>query len=205
MSIHRIVIVALAALFATSALAQAPPAPPVRVHGQIEAVGDKQLTVKSRDGATLKIALNDPLTVTAVSKIDIAEIKPNSFVGISSVKGTDGRHYALEVHVFPEASRGSNEGHYPWDLKPDSMMTNATVATIATEAKGRVLTLKYKQSDQPIEITVPLDAPIVAFAPGTPDLLKVGHHIFSGTQKAADGTLSAGRVAVGVGGLVPPM
>jgi hypothetical protein len=199
---QSLLLVLAVAILATSTLAQAPP---VRVRGEIQAVGDKLLTVKSREGDMVKIALNDPLTVTAVSQITIDAIKPNSFVGISSVKGTDGKHYALEVHVFPEASRGSNEGHYPWDLKPESMMTNATVAAIAAEAKGRVLTLKYKQSDQPIEITVPLDVPIVAFAPGTPDLLKVGHHIFSGTQKAADGTLSAGRVAVGVDGLVPPM
>jgi hypothetical protein len=172
---------------------------------QIQAVADKEPTVKSREGETLKIKLTDPLTVNGVSAIDIAEIKANSFVGVASLKGTDGKHHALEVLVLPGAMRGSNEGHYPWDLKPESMMTNATVASLASAPKGRVLTLKYTQSEQPIEITAPPEAPIVTFVPGTPELIKIGHHLVTGTQKAADGTLSTGRLAIGVNGLVPPM
>jgi hypothetical protein len=178
---------------------------PVRVRGQIEAISEKTVTVKAREGNTVQINLTEPVTVMALTAIDIAEVKSNSFVGIASLKGTDGKHYALEVLVFPENMRGAGEGHYPWDLKPESMMTNATVAALAAAPKGRVLTLKYKQSEEPIEITVPPEAPIVTFAPGPRELLKAGNHIMTTTQKAADGTLSTGRVTVGVNGLVPPM
>src|ERR1044071_2003139 len=124
---------ALAFTLAAGAAAYAQQPQNVRIRGQIEANADKELTVKAREGNTVKVKLNDPLAVIGVTKADIADIKQNTFVGIASLKGTDGKLYALEVLVFPEANRGSNEGHYPWDLKPDSMMTNATVATVAAD------------------------------------------------------------------------
>jgi hypothetical protein len=197
---------AAAMLLASSVVAQAQAPQTVRVRGQVEQIADRTLTVKSREGETLKIKLNDPLTVMAVSKLDMAAIKQDSFVGVASTKGADGKHYALEVLVFPESARGSGEGHYPWDLKPESMMTNATVASVAAAPKGQELKLKYKQSDQPVEIVVPPETPIVTFAPGSPDLLKPGTHVFIGAAaKGADGGLSTGRVLAGVDGLVPPM
>ena len=72
----------------------------------------------------------------ANAKSSLADIKPGDFVGSAAIKGADGKMHAQEVHIFPEAMRGSNEGHYPWDLKPGSMMTNATVADAVVEATG---------------------------------------------------------------------
>jgi hypothetical protein len=112
---------------------------------------------------------------------------------------------ALEVLVFPESARGSGEGHYPWDLQPQSTMTNGTVATVSEEAHGRTLKITYKGSEQPIEITVPPSAPIVTLASGSADLLKPGNHIFAAAAKGATGDYSAARVLVGIDGLVPPM
>lgn len=198
--------IATALLLASVGIAQAQAPQTVRVRGQIEQNAERVLTVKSREGETLKIRLNEPLTVMAVSRLDMAAIKPDSFVGVASVKGQDGQHYALEVLVFPESARGSNEGHYPWDLKPESMMTNATVAAVAAAPKGQELKLKYKQSDQPVEVVVPPDTPVVTFAPGSPDLLKPGAYVFIGAAaRGADGGLSTGRVLAGVDGVVPPM
>ncbi|HJQ57635.1 MAG TPA: hypothetical protein VJ890_12050 [Vineibacter sp.] len=152
----------LAALLTVSASAQQPQTQ--RVRGEIAGFSDRVLTVKAREGTTVTIKLADPVAVIGVTKADIADIKPNSFVGIAALKGGDGKWLALEVLVFPESARGSNEGHYPWDLQPESTMTNGTVATVTEAAQGRSLRISYKGADQPIEITVPATAPIVTFA-----------------------------------------
>jgi hypothetical protein len=107
------------------------------------------------------------------------------------------------VLIFPEAARGTGEGHYPWDLTPGSTMTNATVAEVVSEAQGRLLTLKYKDGEK--EIVVPPNVPIVTLAPGDRSLLKSGTAVFVPAMKKPDGTLVAGFVAVGRDGIKPPM
>lgn len=203
MMIRRVVLASMIALIAGVAAAQQPP--PTRVRGEITGYGDRVLTVKAREGNTVTIKLGEPVTVIGITTADIADIKSNSFVGIAALKGTDGRMVALEVVIFPESARGLGEGHYPWDLQPESTMTNGTVATVAEAAHGRTLKITYKGSDQPVEITVPPSAPIVTFAPGSPDLLKSGNHMFATTTKGPGGETTAARVLVGLNGLVPPM
>ncbi len=203
MMLRRVALACVVALIGTAASAQQSPV--VRVRGEITAYADRVLTVKAREGNTVTIRLAEQFAVIGVAKADIADVKANSFVGIAALKGTDGKWVALEVLVFPESARGSNEGHYPWDLQPQSTMTNGTVATVTEAANGRVLKITYKGSDQPIEITVPPSAPIVTFAAGSPDLLKPGNHIFAGTTKGPGGDPTAARVLIGINGLVPPM
>jgi hypothetical protein len=186
-----------------SVLAQAPQ-PTQRIRGDIVAVDGLNLQVKARTGETLAIKLADNYTVTAVAKIDVDAIKPGRFVGAASMPQPDGTQTALEVLVFPEAMRGSNEGHYPWDLKPGSMMTNATIAdAVAESAGGRRMTLKYKDGEQ--TVIVPADIPIVTFEPGDRAMVVPGAHVLITATKQPDGSLTAARVAVGKNGLVPPM
>ena len=131
----------------------------------------------------------------------------NSFVGVASL-GNDANRTALEVLVFPEAARGSNEGHYPWDLQPESMMTNATVSTVAAGSDGQTLKLDFKDKAGVAgtqTIKVKPGTPVVTFLPGTQADAKVGAKVFVGASKAADGTLSAARLNVGKDGLTPPM
>ena len=203
MMIRRVVLAVTIALLASTAAAQQPP--PTRVRGEITGYADRALDVKTRDGDKVVIKLAEGFSVIGVTKADIADIKSNSFVGIAAIKGTDGNWVALEVLVFPESARGAGEGHYPWDLQPQSTMTNGTVATVAEAAHGRTLKIAYKGAAQPIEITVPTAAPIVTFATGSPDLLKPGNHLFASATKGTGGDLTAARVLVGVDGLVPPM
>src|SRR5215207_3389004 len=177
------------------ALAQTPPtSPPTRLRGAIAAIDGNTATIATREGSSVPVKLADNWAVMLVSPMSLADIKENSFVGIASLKGPDGTLNALEVLIFPEAARGSNEGHYPWDLQPESMMTNATVATVAAAPDGQTLTLKYKAG-----------TPIVTFAPGSRDDAKVGAKVFLGATKGADGELAAGRLLVGKDGLTPPM
>jgi len=193
---------ALLALVATVATAAAQ-SPPTRLRGSIAAIDGKTATIATREGSNVKVNLADNWAVMLVSPVSMADIKENSFVGIASLKGPDGALNALEVLVFPEAARGSNEGHYPWDLQPESMMTNATVATVAKASDGQTLTLKYKDGTQTIKVKP--GTPIVTFAPGDRADAKVGAKIFLGATKAADGSLTAARLLVGKDGLTPPM
>jgi hypothetical protein len=134
--------------FVADALAQTPPAsPPTRLRGSIAAIDGNTATIATREGTSVPVKLADNWAVMLVSPMTLADIKENSFVGIASVKAPDGTLNALEVLIFPEAARGSGEGHYPWDLQPESMMTNATVATVAAAPDGQTLTLKYQDSN----------------------------------------------------------
>jgi hypothetical protein len=190
----------IACAIAAAAVAQSPP---TRLRGSIAAIDGKTATIATREGSSVKVNLADNWVVMLVSPVTMADIKENSFVGIASMKGPDGGLNALEVLVFPEAARGTGEGHYPWDLQPESMMTNATVATVASASDGQTLMLKYKDGTQTIKVKP--GTPIVTFASGDRADAKVGAKVFLGATKGADGSLTAARLLVGKDGLTPPM
>ena len=194
----------LAFVAAGAAWAQAPQSPPTRLRGSIAAIDGKTVTVATREGSTAKVNLADNWGVLLVVPITMADIKENSYVGIASMKGADGTLNALEVLVFPENMRGAGEGHYPWDLQPDSMMTNANVAKVATAPTGQTLTLTYKGGGTQTIVVKP-GTPIVTFQPGTQADAKVGAKLMVTAAKGADGSLSAARLAVGKDGFKPPM
>ena len=175
----------------------------VRVRGTVTSMDGQILAIKTREGKDVQIKLADNVGVVGVVAASMAQIQPNSFVGVASRKGKDGRQVALEVLVFPESARGSNEGHYPWDLQPESMMTNATVAANVDSNNGKELMLTYKGGQQ--RIAVPAGIPIVTFSSGDKTLLVPGAVVFVPAQIAADGSMSAGRVLVGKDGTKPPM
>jgi hypothetical protein len=193
-----------ALLLATSAsFAQQPP--PVRVRGTVEAVDGAVLTVKSRDGqTTYKVKMADNVAVRGIIKATLADIKDNTFIGVTGMPQADGSQKAVEIHIFPEALRGTGEGHRPWDLMPNSTMTNATVAQQVKGVSGQEITLKYKEGEKKI-VVVP-ETVIVTYAPGSKDELKAGSKIFiAGAAKKDDGTLEAASISVGRDGIVPPM
>lgn len=194
----------IAALVAVAAIGTAlAQSAPTRLRGSIAAIDGKTATIATREGASVEVKLADNWVAVLVVPTALSEVKQGSFVGIASLKGADGVLNALEVLVFPEAARGSNEGHYPWDLQPESMMTNATVATVAAAGDGQTLTLKYKDGTQ--DIRVKPGIPIVTFAAGDRADAKVGAKVFMGAAKGADGGLTVTRILVGKDGLTPPM
>jgi hypothetical protein len=186
-------------LVALPAMAQTTP---TRVRGTIQSLDGNVLTVATREGDTAKITLAPNYAVAAVIPATLADVKKGAFVGIAAV-GPKDRMRALEVLIFPEAMRGSGEGHYPWDLQPESTMTNATIESEVAGASGRDLTVVAK--GETLKVAVPPDAPIVTFESGSPAMLTPGAKVFVGAQKAADGSLTAARVNVGKDGLTPPM
>lgn len=193
--------IALLVAFApVSAVAQQPQ----RVRGTIESVDGAMLAVKSRDGAMLKVKLDDNAVVRTVVKKTLADVKQGLFVGITAMPQPDGTQKAVEIHIFPEALRGTGEGHQPWDLMPKSTMTNANIENEVKSSDGDVLVLKYKDGEK--KFIVPADTEIVMFAPGSAADLKPGEKIFIfGAKKLPDGTLDARGVTVGRDGVNPPM
>ena len=179
----------------------------VRVRGTIEQVEGQTLMVKSRDGAELKVVLADNALVVGIVKASLSDIKPGSFVGVTGMPQADGSQKAIEVHIFPEAMRGTGEGHYPWDLRPQSTMTNANVVNVeqtVTGVEARTLPMKYKDGEK--KIIVPPDVPIVTYVMSDKNELKPGAKIFiSAAKELPDGTLQAPRVNFGKDGLTPPM
>jgi hypothetical protein len=120
----------------------------VRIRGTIERVDGPVYLIKARDGSELKVTLADNPQIAGVTKASLSDIKQGSFVGITGMPRPDGSQTALEVHIFPESMRGTGEGHYPWDLRPQSTMTNANIQQIVTAVDGPTLTLKYKDGEK---------------------------------------------------------
>jgi hypothetical protein len=177
---------------------------PARVRGTLEQINGNTLSVKTRSGTSTTVPLKDGAGVVAVAKGAMSDIQSNTFVGITALAQPDGTIKAVEVHVFPESMRGTGEGHYAWDLMPNSTMTNAAVAQQVKKVDGNVLTLKYKDGEK--AILVPSDAVVVNLIPSDKTELKPGAKIFVPRwQKKADGTWEASVVLVGRDGITPPM
>ncbi len=175
----------------------------VRVRGTIVGLDGSTLTVKTREGPTSALALKPGWKVTGVAKASIEDIRPGDFVGIASLPAAGGDG-AIEVLVFPPAMKGTGEGSYPWDLKPKSSMTNATVTSAVRDVEGRTLTLSYSGGGEK-KIAVADGVPIVTFGPATEADLKPGATVFVPAQRGDDGALATGFVVVGTNGVSPPM
>jgi hypothetical protein len=175
-----------------------------RVRGTIERIDGDIYVVKTRAGNLVKVALTDKPLFVAMVKTSMADIKPGMFVGSTAMPGPDGSLRAVEVHIFPEAMRGTGEGHRPWDLEPTSTMTNANVEAAVTGVSSQTLTMKYKGGEKTLVVTP--ETVVVAYAPGDKAEVKPGTGIFiAAAEKKPDGTLLTPRITYGKDGLVPPM
>jgi hypothetical protein len=194
-----------AAIFVTTCLAlPASAQETLRIRGTIESVDGPVLVVKNRDGADVKVTVTDPQLYVAIVKATMADIKPGQFVGATGVTQPDGSQKAIEVHIFPESMRGTGEGHYDWDLRPNTKMTNANVEQTVAGVDGPVLTAKYKDGEKKIMVTP--ETQVVTYVIGDKADLKPGIKIFVGAaKKGADGTWQTPRVTYGKDGLQPPM
>ena len=189
---------AIVAAFCASAAAQT-----LRVRGTIEKADGNLLTLKSTDGAELKLTLTGDARIVAVVKASMADVKEGTFLGSAAMPQADGTQKALEVHIFPEEMRGTGEGHRPYAPVPNSTMTNgAASGAMVTGVDGSTMMVKYKGGEK--KIVVPPNTPIVRYEIGGKGDLKRGAHftVLAATKKP-DGTLEANRINVGRGGVVP--
>ena len=199
----RAIAVLLVTAVSAVALAQAPANPPVRIRGTVEKIDGPNLTVKANNGQNMTVKLADNYAVMGIARASIADIGSGKFIGTTTLGERDGALVALEVHIFPENMRGTGEGHYDWDLRPASKMTNANVASVTSMGKDRVLTVQYKGGEK--KVLVPENAVVVSFTPAERSELKPGARIFVVSQRQSDGSLTAPRVNVGLNGQAPPM
>jgi hypothetical protein len=195
--------IAFALVATTSILALAQQTSPSRVRGTIESVEGETLMVKSRSGEDVRLKMTGDIRVVGIVKIALSDIKVGSFIGTTTVPGPDGANNAVEVHVFPEDMRGTGEGSRPYDLKPDSSMTNATVAQSVVGNDGHTLLIKYKDGEK--KVVVGPDTPVVTYVPADKSELKAGAKVIAFMKKLPDGSFETNRVSVGRDGLTPPM
>lgn len=171
-----------------------------RIRGTITAFGGNALEVRSREGRNLLIELMEIASVATAKAITLADLKQGDYVGTTTMKRDDGTLVAIEVHTIPRTAR---EGHFPWDLQPGSMMTNASIGSVVQSADGQELTLVYKDGSQ--KILVPPGTPIVTTVPADRSFLKRGEYVWLNADVGADGRLStSGRIQVSHGGVRPP-
>jgi len=199
---HALLGLTFAALLVLPVLAQQA-SPPQRIRGEIAKIEGDMVTVKTRTGEMVSVKTTEKTGVAGIKKTDFSEVSTGKFVGIASQPQPDGSLKAIEVLVFPEAMRGRNEGHYPWDLTQGSMMTNANVSAAVESKDGRELTLTPKGHDA-VKVTVPENVPIVTFGPADKSMIVPGAKVFVVAAKQPDGSLNALFVAVGMG-IMPPM
>ena len=200
--VRPLVAIAMVAASTLYAIAQQPPSPS-RVRGTIESVDGDVLSVKSRSGEDVKLHMTGDMRVVGITKISLSDIKVGSFIGTTTVPGPDGMPTAVEVHVFPEDMRGTGEGSRPYDLRPNSTMTNATVAESVVGNDGHTLLVKYKDGEKKVVVTP--DTPVVTYVPADKSDLKAGAKVIAFMKKLPDGSFETNRVSVGRDGLTPPM
>lgn len=197
-------LIAVAMVIASSlfAIAQQPPSPS-RLRGTIEGVDGDMLAVKSRAGEDFKLRMTADMRVVGIVRIALSDIKVGSFIGTTTVPGSDGSQNSIEVHVFPEDMRGTGEGSRPYDLRPNSTMTNATVAQTVVSNDGHTLLIKYKDGEK--KVLVSPDTPVVTYVPADKSDLKAGAKVIAFMKQLPDGSFETNRVSVGRDGLTPPM
>jgi len=196
--------VAISAAIAVPAMAQAPGSGErVRVTGMVEKLDGDNLSVKATAGPTQIVRLAPDATIYGVEKRGLGDIKPGDFVASGGVRGTDGKIHAVDVRVFPEMPRGFREGQLPWDVKPEGVMTNATVGSVSRTGEGGVVHVTFKGGES--EFVVTPDVPVVAYVPADKTLLKPGAAVVTIALKQADGSLLASRVYAEKDGVKPPL
>ena len=201
MPIKKLCLAVAAITFATTtAFAQAPSA---RVRGTVEKLEAGVATVKTTDGQSVTLKLAPNLAISAVVKLNASEIKPGSFIGAGARPMADGSLSAIQINVFPEAQRGTGEGHRDWAAMPQTTMTNATVAETVSAVNGPVVTLKYKDGEK--KLVIGPDAIILTTVPAEAADLKVGAELVTTATKNEDGTFSTARITVGKNGVAPPL
>ncbi len=190
---------ALALLLPLAALAQAPPGV---ARGTIEALQGDTLTLRTEAGRTETIELAQNWNVTVLKPVSVDAIKPGSFIGTAEMPEGHNTGRSLEVHVFPPGVK-AGEGHYRWDLRKGSMMTNGTVGKVRASPGGRVLLVSYPHGER--RIVVPKNVPVVEFTNGDRSLVRPGIAAFLIVAKGPSGGLVSTGIAIGENGAKPPM
>jgi hypothetical protein len=196
-----VAVLAFATIASTYLSAQQSPA--TRVRGVVEKLDGKLLSVKSREGSVVQVQIGEKTEIIGLERITLADVAPDSFVGVAAAPLENGTQKAISIHIFPEASRGFNEGSRPYDVRPNSSMTNGAVAEKVKGVDGDVLTVKYKGGEKKIVVTP--ESSIVRFEPGSLSEINSGARIVATVIDRTDGAKETVRILVGRNGLIPAL
>ncbi len=164
---------------------------PSQVRGTITTFDGKVVAVKSSDGKTVNVQIDEKTDIVFTQPIKISEIKSGDFLAITSDKRDDGSLLAFEIRRFPKPL---NPGHRPYSGRSDQTMTNATVSAIVQSSNNREITVTYEGGAQ--KITVPDNASISMLVPGTASQLVVNAPVFATAVPANEGNLVARRIQI---------
>ena len=196
---RHIALLLIALLAPAVALAQSPAS--ARLRGVVETIAGNDLSIKQADGTLAAVHLAENFQIAALAKASAADIKPGSFIGAGARPQPDGTLQAVQIVIFPEAMRGTGEGHRAWGALPETTMTNANVAEAVTGVSGPLLTLKYKDGEK--KLAIPADAAILALSPAAIADLIAGAQVQLAATKLEEGKFSASRITLICDGLDP--
>jgi hypothetical protein len=201
-SIHYKLGALIAALaFSSASFAQTPDVKPERIRGDIVSFKGEMLTVRRNSGDTVSVDVKPDLGVSALKPARLSDAKVGSYVGTPALMGSDGKLTATSMIVFPEAARGTAEGHFAYDFGPKSTMTNANVVSVVTGTSGRELNLSYKGGTS--TVTVPENVPVVTPVPASKADLTAGKKVFIVVTPGASGVYDAHVLFVEKDGVAP--
>ena len=202
MSIHlKLGVLFAAVAFSSVSFAQTPDVKPERIRGDIVSFKGEVLTVHRNSGDTVSVDVKPDVGVSALKSAKLTDAKVGSYVGTPAVTGSDGKLTATSMIVFPEAARGTAEGHFAHDFGPQSTMTNANVVSVVTGTSGRELNLSYKGGSS--TVTVPENVPVVTPVPGSRTDLTAGKKVFLVVTPGTSGVYDAHVLFVEKDGVAP--
>lgn len=185
----------------TLASAQTQDIKPERIRGEIVSFKGEILTVHRTAGDTVTIDVKPNVGVSSFKPAMLSDAKPGTYVGTPAITHSNGKLIATSMIIFPEAARGTAEGHFQYDFGPKSTMTNANVVSVVTGSSGRELHLSYKGGTS--TVTVPTNVPVVTPVPASKDDLMKGKKVFLVVTPTNSGVYDAQVLFVEKDGIVP--
>ena len=184
------------------------PNAPIMLRGTVAGVSGDQLTVKS-DTGNVTVKLTQPFHFYSRVPSSLANVTENTFIGVTTVRQSDGSERATEIHIFPEELRGTGEGSRLMGrdtAAAASRMTNGKVSTSrmtngtptqsrmsngnVSSTNGSTLVVQYAGGSQ--TVTVPPNTPVTELKIVSRNLA-AGDRVAVMAKKAPDGTLMADK------------
>jgi hypothetical protein len=163
----------------------------------------------------VRVEIKQPLTIYREVPSDLSHVTSSAYVGVTSVKQTNGTELAKQIMIFPRELRGAAEGSFMMDAAPDatthSRMTNGSVArppgstsrmTNGTVRKGGGTTLVVHYQDGAQTISVPRSVAVTEAAPAKMTLAQ-GDTVYVATTGPTNGPLTTDKILF-IAGAEPP-